>query len=332
VIPARNAADTLPACLEALHRQTVAAGEILVVDDASSDQTAEVARANGASAVTLPRHIGPGAARAVGVESVRGDIIVFTDADCIAEPEFLARLVAPLRTGASATKGAYTTSQRGLVPRFIQQEFHERYELLTRAARPDFVDGHAVAYRRDHMEAAGGIDDTLTLSQNVELGYRLADQGRLVAFVPDARTEHRHPASVGAYARAKAWRAFWRVRSWRTHPHRAMTDSYTPWTLKVQGGLVLASACLAAWRLATGQSIWYLWTASAALSFAATALPFLVRAARNDTAVVLVAVPLLVVRATAVGLGAAAGLVSLAAYQAPRVVAVRRSPPVSDSP
>jgi glycosyltransferase involved in cell wall biosynthesis len=66
IIPAYNAAQTLPACLAALQRQTQPPDEIIVVDDGSQDQTAQVARAYGAQLLEQP-HQGPAAARNLGM-------------------------------------------------------------------------------------------------------------------------------------------------------------------------------------------------------------------------------------------------------------------------
>ncbi|GGR25915.1 glycosyltransferase [Deinococcus ruber] len=96
VIPARNEEETLPALLAALHAQTRRADEIIVVDNGSSDRTAEVAAALGARVLHCPE---PGVARArqLGLEHARGDWIASTDADSQPEPEWLAALERGIR-------------------------------------------------------------------------------------------------------------------------------------------------------------------------------------------------------------------------------------------
>ena len=83
IIPARNAARTLPSCLRALAGQTLAQGrfEVIVVDDGSTDETAAVAAEHGARVVQIA-NVGPASARNQGVEAAEGSILVFTDADC----------------------------------------------------------------------------------------------------------------------------------------------------------------------------------------------------------------------------------------------------------
>lgn len=97
VVPAHNEADGLATTLEALRAQDVdAAYEVVVVDNASSDATADVARAYGARVVPEPRR-GVCRARQTGVEAARGEVVASTDADTVPPADWLRRLDATLR-------------------------------------------------------------------------------------------------------------------------------------------------------------------------------------------------------------------------------------------
>jgi len=97
VVPAHNEADGLAATLTALAAQDVdAAYEVLVVDNASTDATAAIARAHGARVVPEPRR-GVCQARQTGVDVAHGEIIASTDADTVVPPDWLRRLDADLR-------------------------------------------------------------------------------------------------------------------------------------------------------------------------------------------------------------------------------------------
>ena len=111
IIPAFNAEATLPACLHALDRQIGAPSfEVIVVDDGSRDGTATVAAAEGVSVERIA-HTGAAAARNRGVQVALGTLLLFTDADCVPNPDWVARLSAPF--GESSVAGARGTAASG---------------------------------------------------------------------------------------------------------------------------------------------------------------------------------------------------------------------------
>ncbi|MBZ4645902.1 MAG: hypothetical protein PWR27_7 [Petroclostridium sp.] len=82
IIPAYNEAPTIGKIVDVLsHVQEI--GEIIVVSDGSTDNTAEVARQSGAKVIELAVNIGKGGAMKAGVDNCSGDIILFLDADLI---------------------------------------------------------------------------------------------------------------------------------------------------------------------------------------------------------------------------------------------------------
>lgn len=92
VIPVRDDAVPLAACLQALAAQSRPADEIVVVDNASSDDSAEVARAAGARVVFCGER-GIPATAAAGYDAARGDLILRLDADSLPGPGWIARMV-----------------------------------------------------------------------------------------------------------------------------------------------------------------------------------------------------------------------------------------------
>ncbi|MEU5721991.1 glycosyltransferase family A protein [Micromonospora sp. NPDC047738] len=98
VIPCYNRARTVELCVRSVRQQTYPAIEIIVVDDASSDGSAGVAESAGATVLRLPTNSGPGAARNLGAERARGEILFFLDADVALEPGSVAAAVAKLRS------------------------------------------------------------------------------------------------------------------------------------------------------------------------------------------------------------------------------------------
>lgn len=307
IVPAFNAAATLPACLSALQQQVGAPPEfeVIVVDDGSTDDTAAVARAAGARVERVP-HGGAAAARNRGVEAARGSLLLFTDADCEPCPDWVARLSAPFADPTIAgARGVYRTRQRALVARFVQLEYEDKYRYLKPLQDIDFVDTYSAAYRRDVFRANGRFDPSLPFDEDQEFSFRVANRGYRLVFVPDAVVYHRHAESLRAYAAKKFHIGFWKAMVILLHPNKLARDTHTPMSQRAQMVLfyLTLALCLAA---AFGASFW--WPVGAALTLTASTLPFVWRAARRDAAVALAAPFLLWVRAAALGVGFALGL------------------------
>lgn len=308
IVPVFNNADTLGDCLQALAHQTIGAEqyEVIVVDDGSTDGSAEVAARPGVT-VIRQEHAGAAAARNRGAQQAQGQLLLFTDADCRPERDWIEQMLAPFADPAVAgVKGVYRTRQRSPVARFTQVEYEEKYGRLARRKRIDFVDTYAAAYRRDLFLAHGGFDPAFLLDEDQEFSYRLARAGCKLVLAPAAVVYHHHPATVGDYARRKVQLGRWKVHVHVRHPAQAVHDSYTPWTQKAQLVLLPLTGG-AALGAAFGLLPW-IWTALLAGLGLATTLPLLLRAARQGWSVVAVAPLLALVRALALAIGLAWGL------------------------
>jgi glycosyltransferase involved in cell wall biosynthesis len=322
VIPAYQAAAVLPQCLNALHRQSIDRSryEIIVVDDGSTDNTADVAERTlhnqapahmlCAAQVIRALHGGPAQARNLGAQAAQGRLLLFTDADCEPVPDWIEQIssvfVDPSISGA---KGTYRTRQTSLMARFVQQEYQERYDRLQRLAPIDFVDTYSAAYRRDVFIDQGGFDAVglpTAAVEDQEFSFRLTASGHRLVFVPEAVVYHQHNASLRRYFRRKYYIGCWKIYILRRHPAKALRDSHTPQMIKVQIALLAAalSITLAALLLPIGPGVPIgLW-----IAFFLTMGPLLIKIARRDPAVLLVAPLMIGVRTLALGLGLFNGL------------------------
>ncbi len=99
IIPARDEGRTIRGVVEALVGHPLI-GEVIVVDDASTDDTAERAREAGAVVLTMPQNGGKAAAMSLGVAAASNDVVLFSDADVIGlDREMVSRIVEPVMSG-----------------------------------------------------------------------------------------------------------------------------------------------------------------------------------------------------------------------------------------
>ncbi len=312
IVPAYQAADIIAACVTALAQQTVPRDryEVLIVDDGSTDGTAAAARAAGADRVLTIAHQGPAGARNAGVEAARGEIVLFTDADCVPSEDWIAQMSAAFREAeVDGAKGVYRTQQRSLVARFVQLEYEDKYDKMRDLERIDFVDTYSAAYRRQVLVQGGRFDESFPRAsgEDIELSYRLAQQGHKLVFASRAVVFHRHPATLKQYLRRKYYVGFWRVRMYRLHPDKMLEDSHTPQSLKIQ---VACVGSILVFLLLSAVWVRFLMIVDAfAVIFLLSAFSFIYKAMRRDGAVAWFAPGLLLLRALALGLGFASGMV-----------------------
>ncbi|MGA2653324.1 MAG: glycosyltransferase [Terracidiphilus sp.] len=312
IIPTFNGALRIGNCLDALLDQTVGRNlEILVVNDGSTDNTAEVLERYPAVRLISQINAGPAAARNRGAHEAQGAIILFTDDDCVPMPDWLDAMLEPFNDAeVVGAKGIYRTCQKRLAARFVQIEYEDRYRIMAGLDSIDFIDTYSAAFRRDRFLEMNGYDVSFPVAcaEDIELSYRMSAYGWKMIFTPAAIVYHKHPDRFWSYLKKKYKFAFWRVLALRKNPRKAAKDSHTPQLMKLQ--LLLAPALLVA--------VTYDLTRRSALpasllvlaAFFLSTLPFTLRAIRKDPVVGLLSPALLAARACAQFLGVSAGLVN----------------------
>jgi glycosyltransferase involved in cell wall biosynthesis len=177
IVPAYNEELLIGPTLAAIHAAARDSGEpyeVIVVDDGSTDRTAEVARECGARVVRVEcRQIA--GTRNAGAREAAGEILIFVDADTVIAPLTLRATLAALAAGAVA--GGASLRLDGQIP------WHGRLLLwLVRAGMRigRLAAGCYVFCTRAAFEAAGGFDERLYASEEIALSRALARHGRVV--------------------------------------------------------------------------------------------------------------------------------------------------------
>lgn len=125
ILPCLNEADSLKKLLPTL-KQLYADTEIIVVNDGSTDDSANVAEQAGARVISHPYSMGNGAAIKSGARVARGDILVFMDADGQHDPKDIDKLLAALAQGHEMVVGARQATSQASVARWFANSFYNK--------------------------------------------------------------------------------------------------------------------------------------------------------------------------------------------------------------
>lgn len=247
-----NEEKHLPGLLAALALQTRPPEEIIIADDGSTDGTGMILKSFGAEHPELrilhQANRGPAAARNMGWKSSCSEICVFTDGDCVPEPDWLEKLIAPFdNPNVGACAGTYKTmNPKNLLARFIGLEIAWRHSRIK-----ETVSAHGsynLAVRKSVLEELGGFKEIYKKpsGEDWDLTYRISKKYR-IAFVRDAIVGHYHPESFIAYMKNQCRRGYDRMLVYRDHPERRSGDGYTGSSDKYQllsAGLLMVSSLL----------------------------------------------------------------------------------------
>lgn len=237
VVPAFNSEKTIKECLSALLNQEIEC-EVIVVDDGSKDNTANIAREFKKVKVFQQKNKGPASARNFGAKKAEGEVVVFVDSDCIAEKNFVKEMLSQFEEDkeVEGVQGAYKTRQKELIALFEQFEIEERYKKMRNRKEIDFIATYAAAYKKKYFLKEGGFDERFPIAsgEDIDFSYSLHEKGKKLVFNEKAVVFHYHPVSLKHYLKTKFLRGFWRVRMYKKHVRKAVSDSYTTGIVKFQ--------------------------------------------------------------------------------------------------
>ena len=197
IVPFLNEERWLAKCLAALRAQSIdpALVEWILVDNGSTDQSAEIVRAEPRAALLAEARRDPYLARNQGIRAARGRYLVFLDADCLAEPDWLASMYSELQASDAAILLGYLAYPP---PRSLALQVHEDYEdaklrQVLQCEQSACWFGHAGNMLvRAAVFAEIGLFEPMPVVGDTEIIHRLRqrDPGAVVRYAPGARVIH----------------------------------------------------------------------------------------------------------------------------------------------
>jgi glycosyltransferase involved in cell wall biosynthesis len=207
VIPVYNCSRTIAKCVDSLARMDHSDFEIIVVDDCSTDGTAEICESYDNVRVIRMAKGGPSRARNIGVAECRGEFVAFTDGDCVVERNWLTELAkgfdGPLVAGVGGDqRSPHDDTEFGK----LVQDFLKTIGFMTGYIKPhsklketDHNPSCNAIYRKTVFQEVGGFDEWLWPGEDVELDRKIVDRGYKLIYNPDAVVFHYRPASLAGF-------------------------------------------------------------------------------------------------------------------------------------
>jgi glycosyltransferase involved in cell wall biosynthesis len=233
VIPAYNAARFLPEAIESIRRQSRAVHQIIVVDDGSKDDTAQVVAGLGPDVTYVHQtNAGVSAARNRGIQEATGDIVAFLDADdrwlpgkvekqlAVFERNPQTGLVGTDRSDVDANDQVLLDSlfrKQGLYDEFVELDGRPMADAFSRLILVNFLPTSSVMVSKRVLAAVGGFETTIRYGEDLELWARIAARYPLVC-LPDVLVLYRLHDSNAIHQTERLLvdmvRVMQRIRSW----------------------------------------------------------------------------------------------------------------------
>jgi glycosyltransferase involved in cell wall biosynthesis len=240
VVCAYNAERTMDACLASLAVLNYPDYEVVVVNDGSRDRTLEIAEAYPYCRIISQPNKGLSVARNVGAEAATGEIVAYTDSDCVADPDWLTYLVAKMEANGLAACGGpnFPPPEDSLVPAAVAVAPGGPTHVLLSDEVAEHIAGCNMAFRRDALLGLGGFDPVYRAAgDDVDICWRFQDAGHVIGFSPAAVVWHFRRNTVKAYCNQQRGYGKAEALVYSKHPFRFNLFGQAKWLGRIYGDL-----------------------------------------------------------------------------------------------
>jgi glycosyltransferase involved in cell wall biosynthesis len=240
VVCAYDAERTMDQCLASLAVLNYPDYEVIVVNDGSRDRTREIAESYEYCRIVNQPNKGLSAARNVGAEAATGEIIAYTDSDCVADPDWLTYLVAKMEASDLAACGGpnFPPPENNLVPAAVAVAPGGPTHVLISDEIAEHIAGCNMAFRRDVLLQLGGFDPIYRAAgDDVDICWRFQDAGYTIGFSPAAVVWHFRRNTVAAYCAQQRGYGKAEALVYSKHPFRFNLFGQAKWLGRIYGDL-----------------------------------------------------------------------------------------------
>ncbi len=240
VVCAYNAERTMDACLASLEVLNYPDYEVIVVNDGSRDRTLEIAESYPYCRIISQPNKGLSVARNVGAEAATGEIVAYTDSDCVADPDWLTYLVAKMEAGGLAACGGpnFPPPEDSLVPAAVAVAPGGPTHVLLSDEVAEHIAGCNMAFRRETLLGLGGFDPVYRAAgDDVDICWRFQDAGHAIGFSPAAMVWHFRRNTVKAYCNQQRGYGKAEALVYSKHPFRFNLFGQAKWLGRIYGDL-----------------------------------------------------------------------------------------------
>jgi O-antigen biosynthesis protein len=240
VVCAYNAERTMDRCLASLAALNYPDYEVIVVNDGSRDRTLEIAEGYGFCRIISQPNKGLSVARNVGAEAATGEIVAYTDSDCVADPDWLSYLIAKMEASNLAACGGpnFPPPEDALVPAVVAVAPGGPTHVLISDDIAEHIAGCNMAFRREVLMRLGGFDPIYRAAgDDVDICWRFQDAGYVIGFSPAAVVWHFRRNTVAAYCNQQRGYGKAEALVYAKHPFRFNLFGQAKWLGRIYGDL-----------------------------------------------------------------------------------------------